>query len=109
MVEAGLLDRTDTAPAVLMLGGEALGRDLWERLAGSPATASHNFYGPTEFTVDALSAPLAAADRPVIGRPVRGTRAHVLDGALRPVPRASRASSTWPAPAWPAGTGSGRA
>ncbi|WP_395297048.1 amino acid adenylation domain-containing protein [Kitasatospora hibisci] len=86
LVEAGLLDRTDTAPAVLMLGGEALGRDLWERLAGSPATASHNFYGPTEFTVDALSAPLGAADRPVIGRPIRGTRAHVLDGALRPVP-----------------------
>lgn len=70
-----------------MLGGEALGPDLWGRLrAAAPATAAHNFYGPTEFTIDALSAPLAAAGHPVVGRPLRGARAYVLDDALRPVP-----------------------
>ncbi|MFD8515486.1 amino acid adenylation domain-containing protein [Streptomyces antimycoticus] len=86
LLDAGLL-AADAAPAVLMLGGEALGPDLWGRLrAAAPATAAHNFYGPTEFTIDALSAPLAAAGHPVVGRPLRGARAYVLDDALRPVP-----------------------
>ncbi|WP_262705895.1 MULTISPECIES: non-ribosomal peptide synthetase [Streptomyces] len=86
LLDAGLLE-ADAAPAVLMLGGEALGPDLWGRLrAAAPATAAHNFYGPTEFTIDALAAPLAAAEHPVVGRPLRGGRAYLLDGALRPVP-----------------------
>ncbi|MEU1945205.1 AMP-binding protein, partial [Streptomyces sp. NPDC020125] len=86
LLDAGLLE-ADTAPAVLMLGGEALGPGLWGRLrAAAPATAAHNFYGPTEFTIDALSAPLASAEHPVVGRPLRGGRAYLLDGALRPVP-----------------------
>ncbi|WP_344571206.1 alpha/beta fold hydrolase, partial [Kitasatospora viridis] len=39
-----------------------------------------------EATVDTLVHPLAATDRPVLGRPVAGTHAYVLDGQLRPVP-----------------------
>jgi acyl-CoA synthetase (AMP-forming)/AMP-acid ligase II len=45
-----------------------------------------NAYGPTEFTVDALLAEVASAEVPVLGVPVAGSRALVLDGALRPVP-----------------------
>ncbi|MER6303761.1 amino acid adenylation domain-containing protein, partial [Kitasatospora sp. NPDC001539] len=86
LLDAGLLDDADTAPAVLMLGGEALGPDLWARLRAARTTASHNFYGPTEYTIDALSFPLSDSEQPVIGGPLRNGRAYVLDGALQPVP-----------------------
>ncbi|MFJ4095287.1 amino acid adenylation domain-containing protein [Kitasatospora sp. NPDC089913] len=85
LLDAGLLDDPATAPAVLMLGGEALGPDLWARLRAARTTASHNFYGPTEYTVDALSHPLAGSERPVIGGPLRNGRAYVLNAALQPV------------------------
>ncbi|ANZ40483.1 hypothetical protein BBK82_35190 [Lentzea guizhouensis] len=85
LVEAGLLDG-EHRPKVLMLGGEAIGEDLWRRLADVPGTTSYNFYGPTESTVDALSCRITA-DAPVaVGRPLLNTRAYVLDEQLRPVP-----------------------
>ncbi|SCF61794.1 non-ribosomal peptide synthase domain TIGR01720/amino acid adenylation domain-containing protein [Streptomyces sp. Ncost-T6T-2b] len=86
LLEAGLLDDADTAPKVLMLGGEALGPDLWARLREALTTSSHNFYGPTECTIDTLSYPLHAGAHPAVGRPLRNVRAYVLDAALRPVP-----------------------
>ncbi|MEU0878094.1 non-ribosomal peptide synthase/polyketide synthase [Lentzea sp. NPDC005914] len=79
LIPAGLLDHH---PRVLMLGGEALGERLWRELAG---TNAHNFYGPTECTVDAISCRVEG-DRPVIGKPLRNLQAHVLDADLRPVP-----------------------
>ncbi|WP_164551865.1 non-ribosomal peptide synthetase [Streptomyces sp. WAC 01529] len=87
LVDAGLLDDQATAPAVVMVGGEAIGQELWTRLrAAAPHTVGHNYYGPTEATVDALCAPVSATGHPVIGRPLRGIRGYVLDDALRPVP-----------------------
>ncbi|WP_143576539.1 non-ribosomal peptide synthetase, partial [Streptomyces acidiscabies] len=85
LLEEGLLDGP-AAPSILLLGGEAAGERLWTRLRSVPGLEAHNLYGPTEFTVDALAADLADAARPVIGRPVRATGAHILDDALRPVP-----------------------
>ncbi|WP_344571323.1 AMP-binding protein, partial [Kitasatospora viridis] len=77
LVAEGLLD--DPAPGLLLLGGEAVGQALWSRLRQAPATQAYNLYGPTEATVDTLVHPLAATDRPVLGRPVAGTHAYVLD------------------------------
>ncbi|WP_344002303.1 amino acid adenylation domain-containing protein, partial [Nocardioides lentus] len=70
--------------AVTALGGEAVGDDLWRDLAARPGRAV-NLYGPTESTVDAVVADLAATGHPVIGSPVTGTRALVLDDRLAPV------------------------
>ncbi|MFD4245439.1 amino acid adenylation domain-containing protein, partial [Streptomyces sp. NPDC058525] len=84
LVEEGLLDRC--RPALLMVGGEALGQTLWAALAAAPDTVALNMYGPTECTVDALHHRLTADPRPLIGRPLPNLRAHVLDGGLRPVP-----------------------
>jgi amino acid adenylation domain-containing protein/non-ribosomal peptide synthase protein (TIGR01720 family) len=81
LLPAGLL--TQAKPAILMLGGEALPEPLRHTLARSPHTTSHNFYGPTESTVDATSCLVGAGG---IGRPLANVRAYVLDERLRPVP-----------------------
>jgi len=70
---------------VLGLGGEAVGGDAWRALGQSPVRAM-NFYGPTETTVDAVSAVMSETDEVVLGRPVAGMRAYVLDRRLRPTP-----------------------
>ncbi|MED7948424.1 non-ribosomal peptide synthetase [Streptomyces sp. BE303] len=84
LVEEGLL--TVCPPALVMVGGEALGQSLWSVLAAAPDTAVLNVYGPTECTVDALYHRLTADGRPLIGRPLPNLRAYVLDGQLNPVP-----------------------
>ncbi|MFE3261856.1 amino acid adenylation domain-containing protein [Nocardia sp. NPDC059229] len=76
---------------VLAAGGEAMPNDMVARwaipLADGGTRSFHNVYGPTETTiVTAMSHPLVAGDRLVIGGPIRGVRALVLDGRLRPVP-----------------------
>ncbi|QUQ65086.1 non-ribosomal peptide synthase/polyketide synthase [Kutzneria sp. CA-103260] len=85
LLPAGLLSDPRHRPAVLMLGGEALSDELWRELAAVDGTTAHNFYGPTECTVDALSC-VVAGDQSSLGRPLRNMQAYVLDGYLRPVP-----------------------
>ncbi|MFB7270063.1 amino acid adenylation domain-containing protein [Streptomyces sp. NPDC056244] len=87
MAEAGLVPDDGACPlAVIGVGGEAVPQALWEKLRGLRGTEAFNLYGPTESTVDALVARVRDSDRPLVGRPVAGTRAHVLDEFLRPVP-----------------------
>jgi acyl-coenzyme A synthetase/AMP-(fatty) acid ligase/acyl carrier protein len=83
LLAEGLLG--DGGPSVLILGGEAVGAGLWERIGAAEGVTGWNFYGPTECTVDSVVARVTGA-RPVIGRPVPGTRVYVLDEWLRPVP-----------------------
>ncbi|MDX3798339.1 non-ribosomal peptide synthetase [Streptomyces sp. AK04-3B] len=72
--------------AVVGVGGEAVPAALWQRLAALRGTEAFNLYGPTESTVDALVARVRDSERPLVGRPVTGTRAYVLDARLQPVP-----------------------
>jgi amino acid adenylation domain-containing protein/non-ribosomal peptide synthase protein (TIGR01720 family) len=86
LTATGLLGRTGLKLRGLALGGEPVGRELWERLRARPELLSFNFYGPTECTVDTVMARPADSERPVIGRPVQNTRAYVLDQALNVLP-----------------------
>ncbi|NUB14879.1 AMP-binding protein, partial [Azospirillum brasilense] len=59
---------------------------LGAELPGQAALMAVNLYGPTENPGATLRAPVTAAERPVVGRPVGNVRVHVLDARLRPVP-----------------------
>ncbi len=86
LIPAGLLTDPRHAPAIVMLGGEALPDGLRQHLADADRTAGFNFYGPTEVTVDAVYCAVDGDRRPVIGRPLRNVTAYVLDTAGSPVP-----------------------
>ncbi len=70
----------------LISAGEACTADLVERSA--PGRRFINAYGPTEATVCATLGECQASTgrSPDIGRPLRNTRALILDGHLEPVP-----------------------
>ncbi|MCP4664058.1 MAG: non-ribosomal peptide synthetase, partial [bacterium] len=75
----------------LLAGGDVLSAPHLRRvLAQLPRTTVINGYGPTENTTFTCCAPMrrvAEVDDSVsIGRPISGTRVHVLDRELRPVP-----------------------
>ena len=73
-------------PSLILIGGEACPAALWKQLRSYSDLTSHNLYGPTEYTVDALRANLQAHQNPIIGRPISNTRTYILDTQLQPVP-----------------------
>lgn len=85
LVALGLFDG-GTGPRVLALGGEAVDARLWAELRDVPGLTAHNLYGPTECTVDSVTARSDEEAEPVIGGPIANTGARVLDGRLRPAP-----------------------
>ncbi|MBZ4323740.1 amino acid adenylation domain-containing protein [Streptomyces sp. SCA2-4] len=86
LVEWGLLDGDGHRPVLFLLGGEAVDDALWTRIRDTEGVIGHNFYGPTEYTVDTLGAALDDSPAPSVGRPIGNTRVYVLDSRLRPVP-----------------------
>ncbi|WP_191095011.1 amino acid adenylation domain-containing protein [Streptomyces kanamyceticus] len=86
MLEHGLLSTPRLTPRTITLGGEAIPEPLWRRLLEEEGTTGYNCYGPTECTVETLTAPLEGSPTPVLGRPMSNMWVYVLDAALRPVP-----------------------
>ncbi|SJN59342.1 Linear gramicidin synthase subunit D [Vibrio ruber DSM 16370] len=84
MLDNGLME-ADHVPSLVLIGSEAVPEQLWSRLKTYPDLLVENCYGPTEFTVDAVSASLCADDTPVIGRPILNATAYVFDQQLNPV------------------------
>ncbi|MCX5230621.1 non-ribosomal peptide synthetase [Streptomyces sp. NBC_00233] len=90
LIEEGLLDQDEAAgkhrPALVLLGGEAVSDTVWTQLRRTEGTYGYNLYGPTEYTINTLGGSTTESATPTVGRPIRNTRAHVLDTMLRPVP-----------------------
>ncbi len=82
LIEHGLLDVH--RPPLVLLGGEAVPDGLWTRLRDTDGTYGYNLYGPTEYTINALGASTADSPLSTVGKAIFNTRAHVLDGNLRP-------------------------
>ncbi|MFG2887348.1 amino acid adenylation domain-containing protein [Streptomyces sp. NPDC048297] len=85
LVAAGLLE-SRRKPAVLVLGGEAVGSRLWRLLGADPDVQAYNFYGSTECTIDTLIAQFDATPRPIVGTPIWNTRVYVLNDKRELVP-----------------------
>ncbi|KAA0084465.1 non-ribosomal peptide synthetase [Mycolicibacterium sp. P9-64] len=85
LLDAGLLVGGHT-PALVLLGGEAVGDGVWSALRDNPATAGYNLYGPTEYTINTLGGGTDDSVTPTVGQPIWNTRGYILDAALRPVP-----------------------
>ena len=89
LVDAGLTERPPAALRRVLVGGEALRRELAERLLELPEVAAWNVYGPTECTVDTTVHRLEAEDGPPpVGRPLSNVRAWVVDADLELCPLA---------------------
>jgi amino acid adenylation domain-containing protein len=70
----------------MLCGGEALPRELANRLIGRGA-ALWNLYGPSETTIWSCAGKVEMGDGPVpIGRPVANTQIYILDDQLQRVP-----------------------
>ncbi|MFE7094283.1 non-ribosomal peptide synthetase [Streptomyces erythrochromogenes] len=67
----------------LFMGGEPVPARTWRELADAGIDAL-NLYGPTECTVDAITAAITGPG-PHLGEPLPGVRAYLLDGRLAPV------------------------
>ncbi|MFD8705383.1 amino acid adenylation domain-containing protein, partial [Kitasatospora sp. NPDC059648] len=86
LLSHGLLSGAQHRPALVAAGGEAVPERLWEQLRAAEGVSCLNLYGPSECTVNPVTASVASSPRPVIGRPATNVRLYVLDGALRRLP-----------------------
>ncbi|WP_369938522.1 non-ribosomal peptide synthase/polyketide synthase [Xanthomonas tesorieronis] len=87
LLSAGLIETGGHRPTSIYLGGEPVGRRMWERLKASPKIHFHNMYGPTECTVDATIGSIRGSlGGPVIGKPILNTPVYVLDAYGEPSP-----------------------
>ncbi len=85
LLSAGLL--TQTAPALVLIGGEAIDDHTWGQLAGSEQFRFVNVYGPTEATVNATACVVRdVPDHPALGRPLANVQVYLLDETMQPVP-----------------------
>jgi amino acid adenylation domain-containing protein len=87
LVRAGLLENPRYHPRSVLLGGEPIGQQMWDRLRAARHIAFFNMYGPTECTVDATIGRIEADDaQPHIGRPLANAQVYALDAHMAPVP-----------------------
>ncbi|MFD6163596.1 amino acid adenylation domain-containing protein [Oerskovia sp. NPDC060287] len=86
LLAEGLLDEGRHRPGLVLLGGEAVGAEVWDAIARTPGTRGYNLYGPTEYTINTLGGGTDESTRPTVGRPIANTSVYVLDSGLAPVP-----------------------
>ncbi|TGJ94769.1 non-ribosomal peptide synthetase, partial [Actinotalea fermentans ATCC 43279 = JCM 9966 = DSM 3133] len=86
LLAEGLLDEGRHRPGLVLLGGEAVGAEVWDAIVATPGTRGYNLYGPTEYTINTLGGGTDESRRPTVGRPIANTSVYVLDSGLAPVP-----------------------
>ena len=86
LLDAGLDRGAAEYPRIVLVGGEAIEQDLWDRLAADSGRSYVNVYGPTECTVDSTACRIEQRQSPTIGMPLPNVRVHVVDEVWREVP-----------------------
>jgi amino acid adenylation domain-containing protein len=87
MLAAGLTEMPESAPALMLVGGEAIDNNTWKVLAESANAQYFNVYGPTECTVDStIIQVMEKLALPTIGRPIANVEVYVLDAHFNPTP-----------------------
>jgi len=84
LISAGLLSQT--APKIVLIGGEPINESTWQALAHAKNTRFYNLYGPTECTVDATFCEVHRSTKPVIGKALANVETYILDQQLQSVP-----------------------
>lgn len=84
LFEAGISSQTNSLKLILV-GGEAIDKLLWSKMAKHENIKFYNHYGPTECTVN-TTVKLVEGDTPSIGKPLLNTYAYLLDKNLNLVP-----------------------
>ncbi|MFL5700223.1 MAG: non-ribosomal peptide synthetase [Ktedonobacteraceae bacterium] len=87
VLSAGLAGWSEWAPALVLIGGDVLDREVRKVLAASSKTRYYNVYGPTECTVDATTCQVQPmVSDSIIGRPLSNVQIYILDKQRQPVP-----------------------
>ena len=87
LVDEGLLNLNDWHPLAFLPGGEAIDKQLWDKLKNSKRIQFFNVYGPTECTVDSSICHINISHQsPNIGKPILNTRFYILDEAFNVCP-----------------------
>lgn len=87
LVDEGLLNLNDWHPLAFLPGGEAIDKQLWDKLKNSKRIQFFNVYGPTECTVDSSICHINISHQPPnIGKPILNTRFYILDEAFNVCP-----------------------
>ncbi|MEU1711143.1 amino acid adenylation domain-containing protein [Streptomyces sp. NPDC005706] len=84
LLSVGLLSEGGHRPTTVVLSGDPVGAALWRRLTDEPEVEAYAVHRPEGHGGAALAARLKATASPVLGHPVAGTRAYVLDTASHP-------------------------
>ncbi|MEI2270907.1 amino acid adenylation domain-containing protein [Sphingobacterium sp. ML3W] len=71
---------------MLIVGGELLPINLFEKLKSFGKTEIYNMYGPTETTIWSTGLKINASERCTIGRPLHNEYIYILDGNMGVVP-----------------------
>jgi amino acid adenylation domain-containing protein len=88
-LEAHEVEKCNQCIKHVLCGGEALSLELRDRFLSQMTACLHNFYGPTETTIDATywtCSRESHPDRVPIGRPIPNTNTYILDSNLQPAP-----------------------
>jgi amino acid adenylation domain-containing protein len=86
LLESGWTGVRRSGGLKMLCGGEALARELAERLLALPGEL-WNMYGPTETTIWSTAGRVRDTTRPIsIGRPIAETSVHVLEPSGLPAP-----------------------
>src|SRR5688572_27659711 len=87
LLAAGLLESESKAPALVLVGGEAIDDETWQLLAYARQTTFFNVYGPTECTVDTTVHRIEpSSNEALIGCPLSNVQTYLLDAHDHPVP-----------------------